>query len=799
MLNRYGWRAGREVKRSFGALAAVTVFSGGTAWAQMPATSASAAPGSEDLQLTEIIVTAQKREENILQVPVTVNVVSDTQLAQENITSVGDLVRAVPALSGAFFGGGVPQIRGVATVGFARSSESAVSTVLDGVVLGKTPITDLFDLERVEVLSGPQGMLFGKNASSGVINLVTVKPAFNEFDLKGSVDYGRFDYERERLTINVPLGEEAALRFSGYHNGDESVVRDTLTGQNDKTNTLGGRARFRWKPSDHLEINLIGDYARTTDDGLTNLVFSRVPDPAGANAPLAAELASCGIVASPGNTSNCPNSFDPAQATVTRYGVSGQIDYDLPGGYLLTSITANRWVNSGKFGDYRACCDVDSLSAPFFAIGGTPSSDKVFSQELRVTSPAHQLIEFVAGLYGSSTHTYDEVFQAGTLGLLPDIAYTARQQSIDVGQKSYAAFGQATFHVTDQLSLIAGGRLTHETLDVDAVTDSQAQIASILASQNLLLLNIPPLAGFWDAFATVHEHPRTDNFSWKLGIQYEFTPKLMTFATVARGYKGPAVADQGARKDPVTGLAQDAIVRPEIPMSFELGSKATLLEGKLFATLTLFYTRVDDFQTTIFVPNIIPAGFVQGNASYMKTKGLDLSLMGRPFEGLTFNVGAIYNIANYAPDYRVGCGPAQTTAHGCETVDGAQVSAPNPQIPDAPKFKLVSNAEYAHDLSTKVAGFLQSDVQYQTGVFTTSTPDPIQRLPSQFYLNGRIGIRDSSGRWSASLWGRNLLDKQYITYTPDFIAIAPGHAGAYVSGPTAGQFRTFGISADFNF
>ena len=765
---------------------------------------------AEDVGL--IVVTAQKREEKLQSVPVTVNVVGAKQLDQQKITNIGELTRAVPALSGTFIGGGVPQIRGVATTGFSQSAESAVSVVLDGVVTGKAGVADLFDVERVEVLSGPQGMLFGKNASSGVINIITVAPKYNKLEVSGSIDYGRFEYEREQITVNVPIAGNAAFRATGYHNRDESVVRNALSGDKGDSSTWGGRARFRWEPTDNLELNLIGDYAKSDLTNQTGLVFGLIPDPAGVNAPLVAKLAECGIdELGPDLRESCANAVNEDLNDVKRYGVSAQIDWTLPGEYLLSSITAKRWLDNQHFDDYRPCCDVDATQDPIFDIGPAASKARVFSQEFRLTSPSEQPIEFVAGLYYQDTDTHYEVLQAGTLGffinqstLLPPFPnwavlslitglpvgpqapdqYLARGQQITVDNKSYAAFGQATIHATDKLSFILGARYTHEALDVDGPVFSAEKVAAILAAQGIGYYPFSPLVF---SFSSVDENTKEDNFSWRVGAQYEPSSDLMFYATAARGYKGPAVDDQGGSANPV--------IRPEIPMSYELGSKATLLNGRLFAAATLFYTKVDDFQTTVFVPDKVPAGFASGNAPYMKTRGIDVSIFGRPFDGLTMSAGAIYNIAKYSPDYRVACFTGPTATEPCETVNGASVAKPNPQIPNVPKFKFVANAEYDHDLSASLQAFVQSDVQYQTKVFTSSTPDSIQRLSDQFFLNGSIGLRSPDGRWSASVWGRNLLGKSYRTYLPDFLAtFAAGHEGAYITSPNSGLFTTYGVS-----
>jgi iron complex outermembrane receptor protein len=183
----------------------------------------------------------------------------------------------------------------------------------------------------------------------------------------------------------------------------------------------------------------------------------------------------------------------------------------------------------------------------------------------------------------------------------------------------------------------------------------------------------------------------------------------------------------------------------------------------------------------------------------MKTQGLDVTLLGRPTKELTINIDAIYTKAYFAPSFRVSCAPGQPSGPAdqglCETLaPGVTATKANPQITAVPKFKLAADAEYAHEVSPGLIAFVQSDLQYQTKTFTTPTPDPIQRLPAEIFLNGSIGVRSSNGRWSASVWGRNLLGKRYVAYVPDFLSFAPGHAGAYLTGPSTAWKTTVGIT-----
>lgn len=752
--------------------------------------------------INEIVVTANKREEKIQDVPVTVNVVGTQQLEQQNITSVGDLSRAVPALGGAFLGG-TPSIRGVATGGFSRSSEEAVSTVLDGVVLGRTAITQLHDVERVEVLSGPQGMLFGKNASAGVINIATVAPKLDTFEMIGSGDYGSYNYTRARLTANIPLGATAALRVSGFEAGEDTPVHNTRTGKRNHTESWGGRARLLVEPSETLRINLIGDYERTTGNGNFPYVVAILPteDPFG-TVTLDTQLAACGITATAANTLNCGEGASPETARSRRYGFSGQIDLTLPGEYVLTSITAQRWLDTGKFGYYGLGGDTDMVPADVLSRNITPSSYKVFSQELRVTSPSNRPVEFVAGLYYSNAKNHDEIFQAGGLGYLPAGLADARYQTIDIDQKSYAAFGQATYHATDKLSLIAGGRYTHESLRDVAPLATPAQLSAILAAQGLVYVPV----GFGAGFAAVNETVKADNFSWRLGAKYDWSPNFMTFFTASRGYKGPAVSDQGGRRD-AAGNALNPVIAAEIPMSYELGAKATVLDGRMFLGLTLFHTKIENFQTQVFAPaiGVLPAGFIQGNAPYVKTKGIDFSVFGRPFKGFTLNAGAIYTDAEYAPSFTVACAPQQATGVGA--CSAGRTTAAVDQIARTPKWRILLNGEYSAEITSGVSAFVQADMQHQSKIYLSPTPDPVLQMPATTFVNGRIGFRDTDGAWSVSLWGKNLFDKRHNVYQQDFLAlpgngrmgVTPGSLPAYLTLPSRDWMATYGVSVDFRF
>lgn len=736
-----------------------------------------------DQSIGEVVVTAEKRAELLKDVPISVSVVGPEQLSQQNISSLSELSRAVPSLNS---GGGLG-IRGVATNGFARSSESAVSVVLDGVTLGRADINSLFDLARVEVLSGPQGMLFGKNASAGVINIVTQAPDPSTFEAIGHVDYGNYAYDRDRLTVNIPISSTSALRVSGHYDHSGDYLTDTFTHQTQDNYSFGVRARFLWQPTSNLTINLIGDYEKNGGTGLYPQAYGIVP----AGTPLEAALAACGIVASVKNAKNCDEQVSSADDRTKPYGLSAQIDYALPNDYLLTSITANRWETAGpKFYKDPPGSDPDLLNTDVFSTDHVPYRVKIFSQELRLTSPVGHTVEFVAGLYYSNTGTRDEIMQAGTLSPVPSPVVVGRVNFVDIYQSSQAAFGQVSVHATDKLTFTAGARYTDEILKDNTHNLTDFTTPSLLSYG---WFEVPSFD-----LAEVHQKVGTDNFSWRLGAQYAWTPDIMTYVTAARGYKGPAVNDQASPPVVVP------IIKPEIPMYYEGGLKGNFLDGNLFATLALFYNKVRDFQTAVFTPptpaNPVP-GFSQGNAPYMRSEGVELDLSGHPIDGLNLSGGIIYDDAQYAPNFLVACNALQTPGVGACSV--SDTTSPVSQVAGTPKWRAVFDGEYDHEVTADLTGFVQSDLVYQTGTYSSPTADPIADPYSQrdqWLLGGRLGIRTSDGRYSVSIWGRNLLNNSYYTLVADPLAsFTGGGPGTYRVAPSPDLHRTYGVSLDAQF
>jgi iron complex outermembrane receptor protein len=751
----------------------------GTALAAFTAPAfAQTAPSSDAEQATnigDIVVTANKREERLQRVPAAVSVVAGEQLTRQNITEVTELTRTTPALNipGPF---GALSIRGLGSATFSRSAEGSVGIVVDGVALANTsPFPpQLFDIARLEVLEGPQGTLFGRNSSGGVLNLVTNKPDFTKFETILHADAADYDNYVARGVVNIPIDDSAALRVSGTWSRSPEFVDNKFDGSSTRTEGKGVRARLLWNPNDTLTVNLIADYSeREYDGGAPWTVFSSTP-----GSLLSTRLAACGVQVGPENLSGC---IDGGYAGIARSsGLSAQVDWSL-GDFTVTSISAHRSATQDITGS-----DADNVPVNRLNVNVSPFDISNFSQEFRLTSPAGGRIEYVAGLYYFDSHLLGGNTQLGFLlrdTPSPFAAFPLGQTLVTTSDTtSYAAFGQATVKLTDAFRLVLGARTGHE--DVSAVTNARVATGAVGA-----------FAGATSTSGAIQD----DYFSYKVGAQYDLTDRIMGYLTYTEGYKGPAVNDQAA------SATAPLLVQPEIPHAWELGLKSTLFDGRIGANIAAFHTRVDDFQTQFFDPDLHL--FVFGNAPELTTKGVSVNLFGRPMDGLNFNLGAIWNDATYGPGYKVTCAQGQTAAQGCLPVYnaanvqiGTADDADGNRLIGAPEWKVTGNVEYARGIGGGFEGYVQADVVYTSEITFNAAYDPTASNAPATIVGGRIGVRTEDGRYGVSIYGRNLFD----TFRPILRGNAPTAAQqldpkAYIQFPGSESRRLIGVSLDARF
>ena len=754
--------------------------------------------------LEEIIVTAQKREQKLQEVPIAVSVVSGELLQSVTGLTVESLETLVPALNLRKTNTPLNQsllMRGVGTITFAIAAQPSVAYVLDGVVLaaGGEAFGDLYDVERVEALRGPQGTLFGKNSSAGVINVVTKKPG-DEFG--GYVEIGYFDDDemQTKASVDLPIGDRVRTRttlswadYDGYiDNVTSASVDDTLNGYD----RWGVRSVWVAEPTDDVQLTIIGDYREADDDCCVELLG----DPfTGANAAgLTAALAGADI--GKGDDSRKVRQDFPMRAKEEAWGLSLQADVGI-GDYTLTSITAYRGWDSSEYreGDWRDSIPyVGNAFMQQHDIG--PQQLDTLSEELRVTSPGGEFVDWVAGLYYAKTEAErdftrnDTVCTSSTLpidatGQLPCTpaasVYTSSSASANFGSdfENYALFADGTFNVTDRLRVLAGLRWTQDKVDYFH-TYNFAPVVAGGPQPGLRDVNDPECTvnGVVCTSRTLKGDSDSSEMSGRAGVQFDFTDNLMAYAMYARGYKGPAYNvffNMRVRDTPV--------LDPETADSYEIGIKSTFADGRALVNLAAFDAKYDNYQTNSFI-------FLGGtrittlvNAGSVKTSGFELDFQARPLDALALNGGLAYTKAE------VDKFPVPDTA----PPGTAPIAEPGTALPLAPVWKgfLAGNYTVEFDAFDLVPGLIWSYTDEQWG--DVNEADAVY-MPSYSTLDLTLALRDRSDRYRVTLFARNVTDESYTVLK----------TGANASPTTAGSARYqiprdaeryFGIQARFNF
>jgi iron complex outermembrane receptor protein len=682
----------------------------------------------------DIVVTARFRNENLQDVPIAVSVVNGDVAASRNLNTLQDLSTVIPTVdfrTGQSNKDRTVFIRGVGTITTSPGVESSVSTVIDGVVLvrpGQATL-DLLDLDHLEVLRGPQGTLFGKNASAGVINLVTKGPTRTQ---TGSLEGGYYEGGEGRIkgTVSGPITSNIGYTLSGLYAAYRGNVynlgtRDWVNGYD----RWGVRGKIVARPNDDVTITFAGDYLYNRDDTPQGVYVSssRVAYPTGVvtpNATLAGLLTQEGIV--PGANNKQVNTNFDAEVRDRNYGGSITLDWRLGGGYTLTSITAYReWKNHQK-PDW----DARAILATGFPQGrddGTVDFDQ-FSQEIRLASPQGGLVDYVVGAYLLSADT-DEHYQRSVTQLIGGAPVTNNGvANYGIRAQNHALFGEANLHATDKLTFIAGARLIHDSLSYfhQRVSDTATGVAGIRPS-----------------FASSGKTDRVD-YSARAGVQYKLAPNANTYFTFSRGYKGPAYNVffnmQAFDTQPLA---------PETSTSYEVGLKGSLFDGRVSGGIAAYLTDYDGFQanyTDTYLGAIVTRLI---NAGRVRTKGVEADLNTRPTDRLTLNVAVARTDARIR---HFNC-PAATS---CTSIDGGA-------LPFAPDWKLSGGAAWKLPITDGLSVELQTDASYKskTQYAITQNPDTIQ--PAYGLWNASIALIGGE-RWELRALVKNILDQHYSNY-----------------------------------
>jgi len=777
--------------------------------------------------LAEVIVTAQKRSENIQDVPISVIALSGQQLRDSGVSDIKSLTVLTPGLtvtSTTSENATTARIRGIGTVGDNPGLESSVGIVIDGVYRPRNGVGfgNLGEIERIEVLEGPQGELFGKNNDAGVISITTKRPAM-DFGATAEASVGNFNDREISASVTGPLGSLSAGRlYAGYQKTAGWLENDVGAGpntndRNNDRNVYTLRGQYLFKPNDGVDFLLIGDYSKRNEvccgAAATYLgPFAGIVNALAATPALGGQPGATGIAS--GNGYQTYSNQQWIQR-IRDMGVSGELNWQL-GGATLTSITAWRdnTIVAGNDTDYTS---IDVLYEP--GSNGNLTDFKQFSQELRLAGKKGPLAWLVGGFFASEILTNNQALWAGNdfdlyLGglasasagppnflLIPELSgkppgatfvpgVAGYADSFRQTSKSFAFFSNETYSITPALDLTAGFRYTHEKKTTTSNyndTDGGAGCGSLLTSPGLGALSPaspeyqfllgygcsvvfnPLFAGLSDVQSLTE-----NNLSGTVKLAYRFNDELMTYLAFADGYKAGGF-NLGRVTNPaaINPLAPvlDTSFPEETVDSYELGVKSTLADNTVRLDAAVFDQRYRDFQLNTYTGIL----FVVTSIPRVESKGAEFNLnWATPLQGLSLSGGVTHAFTNIN-EY------------------GAAISlfAPerlNDRISFAPLWSGAAAATYQARLTGALTFRGTLSEKYNSSYNTGSNLDPRKIQGAYGLLNARIGIGAPDDKWAVELWSANLADKLYYQVAFD----APfqyNQIDAFLGAP-----RTFGLT-----
>lgn len=696
---------------------------------------ASAAPApsvgpasAETANLGEVVVTANKRVENVQKVPLAVSVVAPAQLQASGVTQFQDLGRVAPSLTVRPAEQPVNSnvsLRGVGTFAFGIGVESSVAVLVDEVPLAfqARAFTDLPDVDHIEVLRGPQSTLYGKSASAGLINIITREPT-ETFHLHANALLTTDSEYGGNFSASGPMGENLGYVVSaGYSNWDGNL-KNLFNGKDANGHAaFNARGKIRWEPESNLKVTLSLNFL----DGKTTVgrPFIRMsPTALLRNTPgLTEPVVMPGVTIGPDNQ-DISNNYNSR----THYqGYGGYLRGELGLGDLTL-------ISISSYDHFHLWDYLDQDDTSYAGTLGNNNQvgqfrEHMVTQEFRLQSPAENPFRYTLGAYYGDVN-FARPFQRGPYFSTANWYATSESRQI-------AGFAQADWTILPKLTLTGGVRVQNERVEYSFKDN----------------LAVAPAPSFFSG------HAKDTAATWKASARYEFTPDFMVFGTYATGYKGQTY-------DLTTGFnanrAAAGPIRPEKSRDKEFGARMQFFEHRLTANLTYFDTHYKDLQAqTIETLADGTSNYRLTNVGGLNTKGVELDLAARLGADLNLNGSFAYLDAKYSSYPRAQCYPLQTAATGCvTTVSPTYQDLSGTRAVQAPKWKFSVGADYSPSLGGNLKGVAQVNWQYQSSVFYQ--PRDPETFQSGFHIvNVGLGVRDANRRWEVVGFVNNLFDKQY--------------------------------------
>ena len=742
---------------------------------------AGSAPAKADTALGKVTVTARRREEDSQKVPTPITVLGGETLEAQRISRVQDLQQVLPSVNVAYIHARQSSVavRGIGNNPASDGLEGSAGIYLDNVYLGRPgmAVFDLLDIEQLELLRGPQGTLFGKNTTAGVLNISTRAPTFTT-ERTVEVSGGQDGYFQGRGTVSGPLGETLAGRLSAYRTRDDGYIKnihdDNYLNGGERQ---GARGQLLFEPNEDFSLRWIADYNEEDSSNGSMVVY-------GAAERFWQRAALVGASPLRDPQRRKVNINGRQHVSVHQGGSSLEANWNLAGGYRLTSISAYRYWHFTPAND-------EQLNVSAINDTGVEVHDRQFSQEIRLASPTGGAFDYVVGAYafrqnlGNKTFTSygplaDLYLLGANLGALND-TYSKANGKIETD--SFALFAQGTWHLSERLDFTAGLRGTYE--EKNAKVERFAPLGGAAVGGVGAAVRNGQLGAYDSGDLSQY------NFapSALLSLSYQFSDDLLGYASLSHCEKSGGV-NLAVGSAPSAG-ADSLLVGPERANDAELGLKSTLFDRRLLLNANLFWTGIHGYQaTTLYqAPGSTQLVQVLANAGSVRSRGLEFEATALPLRGLTLNFNGSYNDVTYLSFKDAPC-PAEVS-----TRPGAPSSCDlsGQRVVGASKWIANLNGEYQWRLDDRFQPYVSASYAYRSAAEGTLDNSNLSKIDGYALVNLAAGLRSDlgDGQLDTSVWLKNAFDKDY--YLSAFASIN----GSYTA--SVGQPRTLGVSLRYDF
>ncbi|WP_338758871.1 TonB-dependent receptor [Massilia sp. METH4] len=693
--------------------------------------------------LQTVLVTTRRRVESSQSVPTPMTVLGEDALEGSRIYRVQDLQQLLPSTTINYVHARQLSfaVRGLGNNPASDGLEGSVGIYLDNVYLARPGMAafDALDVQQLELLRGPQGTLFGKNTTAGVLNISTKKPTSTperSVELSG----GQFGYVQGKLALSGPVNDTTAYRLSAYKTHDDGYITNLYNG--DKVqggDRQGVRGQLLYEPGRAFSLRVIADYHEENSNNGTLVFYSAGPS---GRAITQAALVGATPVLDPAR--RAVNLDSGSSVTVHQGGVSAEANWTFADDARLTSITAWRRWNFVPRND-------DGLPVPVTLNVGASANHKQFTQELRWATPSGRAVESVFGAYyyyqELSNNSFTENgpladrYNGNPAGAWSNVSSTAPGE---LRVNSYALFGQSTWHATDRLDLTAGVRASYEDkwarVIRNAPTGGATVTGAALAARN----------GRYGVFDSGDLSLTQSSPTALFSAGYKLQPEVLLYGSLSHGEKsgGINLAVPGA------GGVASMLVGAERANALELGVKSTLLENRLQLNGNLFATIVHGYQSNAYDP--VSRTSYLTNAGDVRTRGIEIEAIVTPLRGLTLRANGSFNDASYLRYTNAPCAPERAGTF-CD------LSGRNALV-NAPRWIGNLGAQYSRAVAEGLQGYVNANYAYRSDTYGTLDASEYAKIPSYSVSNLSLGLRSTRGAaWDISLWVKNAFDKHHYT------------------------------------